>query len=79
MCQVTDTREYLILGRKTAQEVYEGYITWSCTEVSLASVPPLQVKSTVALRPNSHKVNLPLTVHTSAIADHIFSTRPNIK
>ena len=31
MCQVTaDTREYLILGRKTAQQVYEGYITWSC-------------------------------------------------
>ena len=31
MCQVTaDTRGYLILGRKTAQQVYEGYITWSC-------------------------------------------------
>ena len=31
MCQVTaDTREYLILGRKTAQQVYKGYITWSC-------------------------------------------------
>ena len=31
MCQVTaDTREYLILGRETVQQVYEGYITWSC-------------------------------------------------
>ena len=31
MCQVTDTREYLILGREKAQQVYKGYFAWSCT------------------------------------------------
>ena len=30
MCQVTDTREYLILGREKAQQVYKGYFAWSC-------------------------------------------------
>ena len=29
MCQVTDAREYLILGRETAQQA-KGYIAWSC-------------------------------------------------
>ena len=29
MCQMTDTLEYLILGRETAQQA-KGYIAWSC-------------------------------------------------
>ena len=30
MCKVTDTREYFILGREKAQQVYKGYFAWSC-------------------------------------------------
>ena len=39
MCQVTDTREYLILGREKVQQVYKDTLHGPAfREVSLASV-----------------------------------------